>query len=165
VPHTGSGERRGVDQQEERYNLGVRRVTLILLLAATAAATSGTIGRAAATRVRCPTDVTARSVRPATVDGVIAAARRVVLDHITENNQGRITRRTPANFPVLEVVQLTGFPPLPGSASLKRLAIQRCGKTAANWAWAVVFTDTQSPVCCIREIVFVVRVERGWRVF
>jgi hypothetical protein len=109
--------------------------------------------------------VTARTVRPTTVDGVIAAARRVFLDHITENNQGRITRRTRANFPVLEVVQLTGFPPLPGSASLKRLAVRRCGKTNAYWAWAVVFTDTQSPVCCLREIVFVVRVERGWRVF
>jgi hypothetical protein len=146
----------------------MRRIAVTALIAATVASTAGTAGHSAvseSSRVRCPTDVTARTVRPATVDGVIAAARRVVLDHITEDNQGRITRRTPASFPILEVVQLTGFPPLPGSASLKRLAIRRCGTANAYWAWAVVFTDTQSPVCCLREIVFVVRVERGWRVF
>jgi hypothetical protein len=114
----------------------------------------------------CPHDVNALSVRPATVDGVIAAARRVVLDHITENNQGRVTRRTATNFPILEVVQLEGSPQLPGSSStLRRMAVGRCGKTNAYWAWAVVFTDTQSPVCCLREIVFVVRIKSGWRVF
>jgi hypothetical protein len=48
---------------------------------------------------------------------------------------------------------------------LKRLAVARCGATSAYWAWAVVFTDTQSVVCCLRDIVFVVRLKDGWRVF
>jgi len=69
------------------------------------------------------------------------------------------------NYPVLEVVQLTESPPVAGSAALRRLAIRRCGETDAYWAWAVVFTDTQTVMCCIRATVFVVRVQHGWRVF
>jgi hypothetical protein len=137
---------------------------LVVLMAATVAAQASAYA-GSPTRERCPRDVTALSVRPALVDGVIAAARRVVLDHVIENNQGRLTRRTAANFPVLEVVQLGSAPLLPGASSLRRLAIKRCGKINAYWAWAVVFTDTESPVCCLRSIVFVVRVKTGWRVF
>jgi hypothetical protein len=146
------------------------RMTLLLVLGAVvmsiALVLRTSIDASALPRqARCPSDVTALSVRPALVDGVIAAARRVVLDHKTENNQGRITRRTATNFPVLEVVQFSDLPPLPGSSSLLRLATARCGKAVAHWAWAVVFTDTQSPVCCLREVVFVVRIRTGWRVF
>jgi hypothetical protein len=133
-------------------------------LALSLTGTQATTSLASSTQRRCPTDVNALSVRPALVDGVIRAARRVVVRG-WENNQGRITRRTVATNPILEVVQLTGYPPLPGSRALKRMAIRHCGKTNATWAWAVVFTDTQSPVCCLREVVFVVRVKNGWRVF
>jgi len=109
--------------------------------------------------------VNGRTARVSEIDGVLAAARGEVIDHKTENNQGRVTRRTAANFPVIEAVQLGDAPLLPGAASLTRLAVARCGKLAAYYAWAVVFTDTQSVVCCIREIVFVVHVKSGWKVF
>jgi hypothetical protein len=133
-------------------------------LAAFASSLGDTQASVPVTERRCPSDVNALTVRPALVDGVVSAARHVVVQG-TENNQGRITRRTNASNPILAVMALTSYPPLPGAGTLKRMAIRRCGKTNAFWAWAVVFTDTQSPVCCIREVVFVVRVKNGWRVF
>jgi hypothetical protein len=54
---------------------------------------------------------------------------------------------------------------LPGARSLKQIAVKRCGAKNAVSAWAVVYTDTLSPVCCLRDIVFVVRVKNGWRIF
>ena len=120
---------------------------------------------AATTARRCPAGINGRTVRPASVDRVLAIARRVVIDHKIENNQGRITRRTAANYPVIEVTELSAVLRLPGAESLRRLASARCGSETAQFAWAVIFTDTQSVLCCIREIVFVVHVKDGWKVF
>jgi hypothetical protein len=48
------------------------------------------------------------------LDSVVAVARRVEIDHVTNHYQGRIVRRTVANTPVLEVVELVTAPTLPG---------------------------------------------------
>ena len=88
-----------------------------------------------------------------------------MIDHKRENNQGRITRRTATNYPAIQVTELSAVPQLPGATSLKRLASARCGSGTAQFAWAVIFTDTESVLCCIRDIVFVVHVRSGWKVF
>ena len=140
----------------------------VLAVVAALAAASFVVESTTAARTtarRCPSGVNGRTVRPVSVNGVLAAARRVVIDHKSENNQGRITRRTAANYPVIEVTELSAVPRLPGAESLKRLASARCGSETAQFAWAVIFTDTQSVLCCIREIVFVVHVKNGWKVF
>jgi len=113
----------------------------------------------------CPLGANGRTARVAQVDGVLAAARRAVIDHKSENIQGQVTRRTTANFPVIEVVELSSGPPVPGQEALTRIAISRCGKLAAHYSWAVIFTDTQSVLCCVREIVFVVLLKHGWNVY
>ena len=120
---------------------------------------------AGAAPMTCPTGVNGRTAEVAQVDGVIAAARRAVIDDKTETNQGRVTKRTAANYPVVEVVDLSRLPLLPGAASLMRLAVARCGKITAQAAWAVVFRDTESVLCCVRDVVFVVHLRSGWKVF
>jgi hypothetical protein len=100
-----------------------------------------------------------------TVDQVIATARRVVVDHHTEEIQGHRYRLNEKTTPVLEAVMLGDSPPLPGRRSLARLAKSRCPKTDPTYTWAVVFGDTISVVCCLRTTVFVAATKRAWFVF
>ena len=78
---------------------------------------------------------------------------------------GVIVRRTVANTPVLEVVELETAPVLPAQQALKRVAARRCGARTARASWAVIFGDTESPICCTKDIRFVVRLENGWWVY
>jgi hypothetical protein len=96
---------------------------------------------------------------------VIAAAREVAIDHIISHYQGRTVRRTVVNYPVLEVVDLLTGPRLPAQQTLRRRATHRCGDRVARWAWAVIFTDTESPLCCTEDVRFVVHLKKGWWVF
>jgi hypothetical protein len=104
-------------------------------------------------------------VRYATVDQVIAAARRVVIDHKVEFVQGRRVRLNARNTAVVEVVALGAYPPLPGQRPLTREAVKRCGEAAARWAFAVVFSPSWSVICCEYWDAFVVRTKDGWHVF
>jgi hypothetical protein len=118
------------------------------------------------TTAGCPVGVNGRTVRTPLVDGVIAAARRVVVDGKFDTPMGRKTARTPTNYRVIQVVQLTPGPPgLPSTESLRTIAARRCGQAAAEWAWAVTFHPSTSVLCCLRHTVFVVRTHRGWYVF
>jgi hypothetical protein len=162
----------GGDEMTPSSEMGLRMSSVLIKASVVAVVGLGTIvareaqpPAAAAAAYKCPAGVNENTVRVAPVADVIAAARRVVIDHKRENNQGRITRRTTANNPVIAAIELGGRPALPGSAPLLRLAAKRCGATTARFAWAVVFTDTNSVLCCVRDVVFVVHVKSGWPVF
>lgn len=113
----------------------------------------------------CPAHFGGRDLRGATADNAIAVARRVVLGHVIENAQGHAIRRTRASYPVIQVVSLETVPALPGQAALARRAARRCAGPAARSSWAVVFTDTESVMCCIRDVRFVIRLRSGWWVY
>jgi hypothetical protein len=99
------------------------------------------------------------------VDSVVTVARRVVIDHVVVRYMDHNIRRTVANTPVLEVVELETAPVLPAQQALKRVAARRCGARTVRWSWAVIFGDTESPICCTKDIRFVVRRESGWWVY
>jgi hypothetical protein len=99
------------------------------------------------------------------VDSVVAVARRVVIDHVVVRYMDHKVRRTVANTPVLEVVELETAPVLPAQQALKRVAARRCGARTARASWAVIFGDTESPICCTKDVRFVVRLENGWWVY
>ena len=113
----------------------------------------------------CPGRFTAYDVRPTSLDTVVAVARRVAIDHVIADYQGHAIRRTVANYPVLEVVELESAPMLPAQQPLRRAAARRCGIRTAQASWAVIFTDTESPVCCTKDVRFVVHLRNGWWVF
>jgi hypothetical protein len=113
----------------------------------------------------CPGRFTGYDVRPTSLESVVAVARRVAIDHVVAHYQGHAIRRTVANYPVLEVVELDTAPILPAQQTLRRVAARRCGTRTAQASWAVIFTDTESPVCCTKDIRFVVHLRNGWWVF
>jgi hypothetical protein len=53
------------------------------------------------------------------VDSVVTVARRVVIDHVVVRYMDHNIRRTVANTPVLEVVELETAPVLPAQQALK----------------------------------------------
>jgi hypothetical protein len=113
----------------------------------------------------CPPRFTGYDLRPTLVDDALAAVRRAAVDHVTETNQGRVTRRTRRNYPALEIVQLGTAPELPGQTALYRIATRRCSRAAARASWAVAFTDTESVMCCLKDVRFAVRLRSGWWVY
>jgi hypothetical protein len=113
----------------------------------------------------CPGRFTGYDVRATSLDSVVAVARRVAIDHVVSDYQGRKVRRTVTNYPVLEVVELDTAQILPAQQTLRRVAARRCGIRTAHASWAVIFTDTESPVCCTKDVRFVVHLTTGWWVF
>jgi hypothetical protein len=113
----------------------------------------------------CPGRFTGYDVRATSLDSVVPVARRVAIDHVISQYQGHAIRRTATNYPVLEVVELDTGPSLPAQQTLRRVAARRCGIQTAKASWAVIFTDTESPVCCTMDIRFVVHLKNGWWVF
>lgn len=145
----------------------IRRLLAIALVGIGASLGSGALAAPNPVGVHrgCPTRFSEWDVRLATVDQAMATARLVALDHIVEHNQGRTTRRTRDNYPVLEAVELDSIPPVPGQTVLLRQASRRCGKKIAQASWAVVFTDTESVLCCLRDVRFVVWLKSGWWIY
>jgi len=142
------------------------RLLLVGVVSALLAATAATQSAPAQAPSRhCPSGVNGRTVLLADVNSVVTAARAVVIDHKTETNQGRVTKRTVVNYPVVEAVDLSQLSTLRGAAWLRRLAAERCGGVNARYAWAVVFRDANSVLCCVRDVVFVVHLRSGWSVF
>jgi len=113
----------------------------------------------------CPGRFAGPAVRPTSLGSVVAVARLVAIDHITSHYQGRSVRRNVVNYPVLEVLELSTGPILPGQQTLRRRAARRCGDRAARSAWAVIFTDSESPICCTEDVRFVIHLKDGWWVF
>jgi hypothetical protein len=136
--------------------------TVALLLAAARADSSS---RPQQISHGCPGRFTGYDVRPSSLDSVVAVARRVAIDHVIAHYQGHAIRRTVSNYPVLEVVELDTAPVLPSQEALRRVAARRCGLRTAHASWAVIFTDTESPVCCTKDVRFVLHLRNGWWVF
>jgi hypothetical protein len=136
--------------------------TVALLLAAARADSSS---RPQQISHGCPGRFTGYDVRATSLHSVVAVARRVAIDHVVADYQGHAIRRTVANYPVLEVVELDTAPILPAQQTLRRVAARRCGTRTAQASWAVIFTDTESPVCCTKDIRFVVHLRNGWWIF
>jgi hypothetical protein len=107
----------------------------------------------------CPVPFSAASVRPSLIDGAIDAGRAVVIDHRTETNQGRVTRRTPRNYWLSEVELV------PRRGSLHRIAVHRCGSKVAAFSWALVFRDGESPVASYNDVRFALLMPTGWWVY
>ena len=121
--------------------------------------------QALATARRLGAKTTGYDVRPTSLESVIAVARRIAIDHVVAHYQGHAIRRTVANYPVLEVVELDTGPTLPAQQTLRRSAARRCGTRTAQASWAVIFTDTESPICCRKDVRFVLHLRNGWWVF
>ena len=116
-------------------------------------------------RTGCPAGYSSRIRLNALVDDAIAAARRIVIDGKTATYQsGTIWRLNRQNTPVVQAVQLGMTPPLAGQSKLAAEARRRCGR-AGEYAWAIVFGNTLSTVCCITYPTFVVRIKEAWYVF
>src|SRR5437763_11148343 len=105
----------------------------LTLALAVPASSSNQIGFATGVHAGCPSRFDGRTqARTSLVDEAIAVARRVAVDHVVEHNQGRTTRRTRSNYPVLSAIQLRTGPTLPGQQTLTALASRRCGHTTAE---------------------------------
>ena len=141
----------------------VRKAAALAVLVAvggTAALATAFINRAQPVHVGCPHHFSPEAVRPSLIDGAIRAARAVVIDHRTETNQGRITRRTPQNYPLSEVTIVFG-----SRGSLFRMAAHRCGAKVARFSWALVFHDAESPIASVDDVRFAIRMPDGWWVY
>jgi hypothetical protein len=93
----------------ECYRQIVRRlVGLVIVLIAAGAAALAAIGDASrpAVHVGCPPHFSYQQVQASLLDGAISAARKIVIDHRTETNQGRVSKRTASNSYLSEVVIL-----------------------------------------------------------
>jgi hypothetical protein len=107
----------------------------------------------------CPPRFSSATARQGLIDGAIAAARAVVIDHRTETNQGRVTRRTRENYWLSEVRHGLGF------GSLRAQAVARCGAKVATHSWALFFHDGESPVATYTDIRFAVKTPDGWWIY
>ena len=109
----------------------------------------------------------ARALRPSTAAQAIRAAERAAIraDPVIET-QGRRVPRTAASLGVLAIMR-AGTMLVPEARRLHREAVRRCGRetVATRAAWAVVFHEEMSVLCCETWTIFVVRTERGWRSF
>jgi hypothetical protein len=107
----------------------------------------------------CPPRFSSAAARQGLIDGAIAAARAIVVDHRTETNQGRVTRRTRENYWLSEVRYGLEF------GSLRAQAVARCGAKVATYSWALFFHDGESPVATYTDIRFAVKTPDGWWIY
>jgi hypothetical protein len=104
-------------------------------------------------RAGCPPrGVNVAGVRVLTLEQAVEAARRIVARG-REFIQGRWEKRTRANQQVISA-SLTA--PFRSGGRLYELARRHCGAQAASSAWAIVFHDSVTVLCCETQTVFVV---------
>ena len=139
-----------------------RRAAILFAVILGLVAAAGVTARGAhqAVHVGCPPHFSQWSVRGSLIDGAIAAARVVVIDNDTETNQGRVTRRTPQNYYLRQVVFLGG-----AQGVLFERAAARCSSKVAAASWALVFQDAESPVATYEDVRFAIRMANGWWVY
>jgi hypothetical protein len=139
-----------------------RLVALVIVLIAGGAAALAAIGDAsrAAVHVGCPPHFSYQGAQASLIDGAILAARKVVIDHRTETNQGRVSKRTASNYYLSQVMILYG-----SRGALFRTASRRCGVEVAEASWALVFHDGESLIATNRDVRFAVRLKNGWWVY
>jgi hypothetical protein len=147
----------------ECYRQIVRRlVGLVIVLIAAGAAALAAIGDASrpAVHVGCPPHFSYQQVQASLLDGAISTARKIVIDHRTETNQGRVSKRTSSNYYLSEVVILYG-----SRGALFRTASHRCGVGIAKASWALVFHDGESLIATNSDVRFALRLKSGWWVY
>lgn len=97
-----------------------------------------------------------------------AAIRAAIKADPVVEVQGRRYRRTTEGMErdLLGVVK-AGTSLWPAPSPLHREAVRRCGREtlATRAAWAAVFHESHSVICCNTWTVFVVRARRGWLSF
>jgi hypothetical protein len=113
-------------------------------------------------RMGCPRGLSGYTTRGLTLEQALEAARQIVARGY-EDNQGRHEKRTRANQEVIAVSR-TG-PLAPSGRRLYDAARRRCGRTAAELAWAVTFHNSLSVICCSKYTVFVVATTKAVFVF
>ncbi|HEY8644769.1 MAG TPA: hypothetical protein VIL77_02705 [Gaiellaceae bacterium] len=134
---------------------------MIVLVAGGAAAVAATSnGSRTAVHVGCPPQFSFQQPQASLIDGAIAAARTVVIDHRTETNQGRVSKRTPTNYYLSQVMDLSR-----SRGTLFRAAARRCGAEVAGASWALVFHDGESLIATNSDVRFAVRLKNGWWVY
>jgi hypothetical protein len=107
----------------------------------------------------CPKNFSSWTARDGIIDDAIAAARAVVIDHRTETNQARVTRRTRENYALWEVRDGVG------SGTSRREAVARCGAKVATFSWVLVFHDGESLIASDRDVRFAVLTPDGWWIY
>jgi len=111
--------------------------------------------------------VEARALRHSTPSQAVRAAVRAAIraDPVISTQGGRVAR-SPASLDPIAVVR-SGSELLPEARRFHREAVRRCGRdsVATRAAWAVVFSETRSVLCCETWTIFVVRTDRGWKSF
>jgi hypothetical protein len=115
---------------------------------------------------RCPSHPVAR---PAPVDEVLAAARRIAIRGKTITSQGRTYRLTAKNTPVIATLRLPSFgagPEIPGAPALRRLAAKKCGRAVAERSWTVVIEFPLEQISRTnRTLMFLTLTRDGWRAY
>jgi hypothetical protein len=137
----------------------------IVLVTGAALASTSAGARLGPVHSGCPVPFSGWDVRTASADQAAAAARVVAFDHVVEHNQGRTSRRTRANYPIVGMVYLGSGLHLSGGSALLRLATRRCGKSVAEVSWSVTFHDSESVICCLIDTRFVVHLRNRWWVY
>jgi hypothetical protein len=121
---------------------------------------------ALASASRCPRHTIAR---PAPVDEVLEAARRIVVRGKTISSQGHTYRLTAKNTPIIAAVRLAPFaagPEIPGALALRRLAVKKCGHVVAERSWAVVIEFPLAQIARTnRALTFLTLTRDGWRAY
>ena len=110
-----------------------------------------------------------RPVANATAEQAIGAAIRTAIkaDPVVEVQEHRYRRTTEGMERDLVGVVSAGTQLWPAPSRFHKEAVRRCGRetTATRAAWAVVFHDSHSVLCCETWTIFVVRNRRGWLSF
>jgi hypothetical protein len=98
-----------------------------------------------------------------TIDEAVAAARKLLVrGSITV--QGKTTRLTRKNSPVLSIVTLAETSvPFPGAAVLRATATRRCGRNTAAASWAVMLAVPDLTPTASTRFAFLVKTKSGWR--
>lgn len=147
------------------------RLSIIVCLASLAFAAAITGASAESEQATSPPRPAcfARPVAHSTAARAIRAGIRAAIkaDPVVEV-QGRRYRRTTEGMErdLLGLVKAgTGL--WPAQSRLHKEAVRRCGRetSATRAAWAVVFHESHSVLCCETWTIFVVRDRRGWLSF
>jgi hypothetical protein len=156
--------------------VAVRRLLLLLTLAALAAGCASTSGRQrsqapVSSATDCPHGVLYRASTLAPIREVLGAAQRL-LARETLNSQGTIYHLTPKNAPIDLVEHGLAYEgesnvilnrAAPGALKILRVGEAQCGLRTAQASWAIHYQIPVSVIAGPGAFPFFVKTRRGWR--